>query len=92
MTVKYSFEDLEVWKKAVDFSKRVIDLTDQITTDRKHFRLVEQLESSAASIALNIAEGPEKCKAFPGLKSSQFFELQRERVDIPKKNLFNIYI
>ncbi len=57
MTIKYSFEDLEVWKKAVDFSKRVIDLTEQITTDRKHYRLIEQLESSAASIALNIAEG-----------------------------------
>ncbi len=57
MTIKYSFEDLEVWKKAVDFSKRVIDLAEQITADRKHYRLIEQLESSASSIALNIAEG-----------------------------------
>ncbi len=53
----FNFEELEVWKKAVDFAKSVIDLTEEINTDRRHYRLIEQLEASSTSIALNIAEG-----------------------------------
>jgi len=55
--VRFSFEDLEVWQKAVDFAKMVIDFTEKINTGRKHYRLIEQLESASTSIALNIAEG-----------------------------------
>jgi len=51
------FEDLEVWCKAVEFAKGVIELAESVETDRKHFRLIEQLEASSTSIALNIAEG-----------------------------------
>lgn len=35
----------------------VIEVIDEIETPRKHFRLIEQLESSSTSIPLNIAEG-----------------------------------
>ena len=55
--VKFSFEDLEVWQKAVDFADKVINISEEIQTDRKHFRLIEQLESASTSVALNIAEG-----------------------------------
>ncbi|MBI3753392.1 MAG: four helix bundle protein [Deltaproteobacteria bacterium] len=57
--VKFSFEDLEVWQKAVEFAKRVIDLIERVETEqgRKHYRLIEQLEACSTSIALNIAEG-----------------------------------
>jgi len=55
--VRFSFEDLEVWQKAVDFAKMIIDLSEQIETNRRHFRLIEQLEASSTSVALNIAEG-----------------------------------
>ena len=54
---QFSFEDLQVWKKAIDFARKVIDLSENIETDRKHYRLIEQLESSSASFAMNIAEG-----------------------------------
>jgi len=53
----FNFEDLEVWKRSVAFAKAVIDLAGVIETDRKHYRLIEQLESASTSIALNIAEG-----------------------------------
>jgi len=55
--VGFGFGNLEVWEKAVDFSKRAIDLVEKINTQRKHFRLMEQLRSAATSVALNIAEG-----------------------------------
>ena len=54
---KFGFEDLEVWQKSIEFAKIVIDITDKINTNRKHYRLIEQLEASSASIAMNIAEG-----------------------------------
>jgi len=53
----FSFEELDVWQKAVSFSNAVINLTEKIETDRKHYRLIEQLEACSTSIALNIAEG-----------------------------------
>jgi four helix bundle protein len=55
--IKFGFEDLEVWQKAVAFAKNVIDLTDRINTTNRHYRLIEQLEAASTSIALNIAEG-----------------------------------
>lgn len=35
----------------------VIEVSEKINTQRKHFRLIEQLEAASTSIALNIAEG-----------------------------------
>jgi len=54
---KYSFEDLEVWKKSVDYACKGIAVSNTVNTDRRHYRLIEQLESSAVSISSNIAEG-----------------------------------
>jgi four helix bundle protein len=53
----FSFQDLKVWEKAVLFAEKVIRTIDKLQTPRKHYRLIEQLESAATSIAMNIAEG-----------------------------------
>jgi len=53
----YSFENLDVWQKAIEFANEVINAVDKLNTNRKHFRLIEQLESAVTSIAMNIAEG-----------------------------------
>lgn len=53
----FAFEDLQVYQRALDFADSVIGLIDEIETPRKHYRLIEQLEASSTSIALNIAEG-----------------------------------
>jgi four helix bundle protein len=55
--MKFAYENLEVWNKAVDFAVEVINTVDNISTDRKHYRLLEQIEASSTSIAMNIAEG-----------------------------------
>ncbi len=55
--MKFAYEDLDVWSKAVDFAVSVIDLVDSLDTSRKHFRLLEQIEASSTSISTNIAEG-----------------------------------
>ena len=48
---RFDFEKLEVWQDAVDFSVEVILLLDTLQTDRKHYRLIEQMESAASSIS-----------------------------------------
>jgi len=55
--MKFAYEDLEVWDKAVEFAVTVINTVEEISTDRKHYRLLEQIESSSTSISMNIAEG-----------------------------------
>ena len=50
----FSFKDLVVWKKSMEFASNILNMTEGI---KGHFRLVEQLEACAASVAQNIAEG-----------------------------------
>lgn len=53
----FVFEELVVYQRALKFSVSIIHIIDEIDTPRKHYRLIEQLESSSTSVALNIAEG-----------------------------------
>ena len=39
--MKFGYEDLEVWKRAVDLVVKVIDTVENISTSRKHYRLLE---------------------------------------------------
>ena len=55
--MKFAYEKLEVWNKAIEFTVKVIDIVGDINTNRKHFRLLEQIEASSASVPMNIAEG-----------------------------------
>jgi four helix bundle protein len=57
MTPQIAYKDLQVWQKSIDLASTVIALVDNLNTDRKHFRLIEQLESAVTSIPMNIAEG-----------------------------------
>ncbi len=52
-----SYKDLVVWQRSMILANEVIDLVDHLETDRKHYRLIEQLESAVTSIPMNIAEG-----------------------------------
>ncbi len=54
---QFGYEDLKVWDRAVAFAVMVIDAAESIDSGRQHYRLLEQIESAAASIAMNIAEG-----------------------------------
>jgi four helix bundle protein len=53
----FAFEDLLVWQKSIDFAEAVIKTIDDFEAPRKHFRIIEQLESAAISVSSNIAEG-----------------------------------
>lgn len=55
--VKFSFEDLKVWEKAVESPDHATDVIDLLDSDRKHYSLLEQSEAAVASAPLNIGEG-----------------------------------
>ena len=52
-----AYKELKVWQKSMNFATHIIQIIDDLETDRKHFRLIEQLESASTSIPMNIAEG-----------------------------------
>jgi four helix bundle protein len=53
----FGFKELIIWRKSIDFAKHVIVVIDNINSDRKHYRILEQTEAAATSVAANIAEG-----------------------------------
>ncbi len=55
--MRFGYEDLDVWNKAVEFAVDVIELVENVSTSRKHYRLLEQVEASSASVSMNVAEG-----------------------------------
>jgi four helix bundle protein len=54
---KFGYEDLDVWQRSVNWAVMIVGLVDGLQTDRKHYRLIEQLESACTSVSMNIAEG-----------------------------------
>jgi len=46
---KLGYEDLEVWKRSIDWASEIVSLIENLDTNRKHFRLIEQLESACTS-------------------------------------------
>jgi four helix bundle protein len=53
---KFRFQDLEIWKLAVEIANILFDIADSLD-ERKFFRFAEQLRGAGISMPNNIAEG-----------------------------------
>lgn len=53
----YAYQRLDIWKKSVDLSIKVIQCIAEIAGDTDNQRLTEEIEMSAVNIATNIAKG-----------------------------------
>ena len=54
--VKFRFQDLEMWKMAIEIADELFDIADDL--EQKHlYRFAEQLRASGLSMSNNIAEG-----------------------------------
>ena len=53
----YAYQRLDIWKKAVDLSIKVIQCIAEVAGETENHRLAEELEMSAVNIATNIAKG-----------------------------------
>jgi len=54
-----SFEDLDVWKKAIELAEAVYHESGRWPVDER-YGIIQQIRRSAASVAANIAEGAER--------------------------------
>jgi four helix bundle protein len=75
----HKFEDLKIWKKAMDIPERSYKLTADFPNDEK-YNLTSQIRKSAVSIPSNIAEGAGRntngeFKQFLGIANGSSFEL-----------------
>ena len=52
----YKFENLEVWRRALDYADRIHEIAEQ-RPKHERYNLSDQMTRAANSIALNIAEG-----------------------------------
>ena len=55
--IEFGYEKLLVWQRAIEWADRVLSIAENIETERKHYRLIEQVEASCTSVPMNIAEG-----------------------------------
>src|SRR5438552_17649106 len=53
---QFRFQELEIWKRAAQFSPLLFQLADELDKQRL-FRFAEQLRAAVLSITNNIAEG-----------------------------------
>lgn len=54
---EFGYENLTVWQRSLEWTDHILTIAESIDTARSHFRLIEQIESSCASVPMNIAEG-----------------------------------
>ena len=66
------FENLQVYQKAVDFSERIVTLTESFP--RGYYFLTDQLNRASLSIVTNLAEGNGR---FTKLDRRNFFIIAR---------------
>lgn len=54
--MKFRFQDLQIWKFAIELSDELLDIADFLE-DKRLYRFADQLRGAAMSISNNIAEG-----------------------------------
>ena len=64
-TIK-SYEDLEVWKRGIEFALRTYDIVSHFPMEER-FELSSQMRRAAVSIPSNVAEGHARRKPKPYL-------------------------
>src|SRR3990167_4661609 len=72
---KFSFENLNVYQKALDYVDFVYEITAKFPSDER-FGLSSQFQRAAQSIALNIGEGSGGTKA----EFQQFVRISRRSI------------
>jgi len=52
----FRFQDLEIWKKAIEIGDKLLDIADELEM-KKLYRFAEQVRGASLSISNNISEG-----------------------------------
>ncbi|MEP5613066.1 MAG: four helix bundle protein [Cyclobacteriaceae bacterium] len=86
----HRYKDLEVWKKAMDLSYKIYELTKEFPSEEK-FGLISQMRRCAVSVPSNIAEGAGRntngeFKQFLGIAQGSAFELETQTLIANRMN------
>lgn len=90
----HKIENLKVWKKSIELSKQVYELTSELPSDEK-FGLISQMKRCSVSIASNIAEGAgrnsknEFCH-FLSVANGSAYELQTQLILCNELNFIKV--
>ena len=83
-TTRYDFQNLEVYKKAMDFVATIFELTENFP-QRLQYSLGDQLRRAALSICNNLAEGSQK--RGPAKRQFYSYALDSSRECVPMLKL-----
>jgi four helix bundle protein len=85
-TYSFRFQNLDIWKKAVEIGMELFDIADEL--DKRHlYRFAEQLRAAGLSMSNNIAEGS---GSYSKKEFSQFLNIAR-RSTFENANMVIIY-
>jgi four helix bundle protein len=90
---KFRFQDLEIWKEAIEIGIILFDIADKLE-EKKLFRFAEQLRSAGMSMSNNIAEGSgssskSEFKNFLNIAKRSTFENANILIILERKNLID---
>ena len=89
----FRFQDLEIWKKAVEIANKLFKLADDLEK-RRLYRFAEQVRGAGLSISNNIAEGAgsvsnKEFGQFLNIARRSTFENANMIIVFEKRNLIN---
>jgi four helix bundle protein len=89
--MKFRFQDLEIWKEAIELGDILFDIADSLE-QKKLFRFAEQLRAAGMSISNNIAEGSgssskQEFKSFLNIAKRSTFENANILIILSKRGL-----
>jgi len=92
--VRFRFQDLEIWKEAIDIGNSLFDIADMLE-EKKLYRFAEQLRASGMSMSNNIAEGAgsdsnAEFNNFLNIAKRSTFENANILIILNKRNLINV--
>jgi len=92
--VRFRFQDLEIWKEAIDIGNSLFDIADMLE-EKKLYRFSEQLRASGMSMSNNIAEGSgsdsnAEFNNFLNISKRSTFENANILIILNKRNLINV--
>ena len=83
----FRFENMDIWKEAIQISDSVIDYADK-AEEMRFFKFAEQLRAAGMSISNNIAEGS---GSFSDKEFTSFLNIARRSV-FECANILHIYL
>ena len=92
--MKHNFENLNIWKLALELANEVYNLTDQFPKNEE-FGLKSQLRRCSVSVASNIAEGSSRSSnkdfnRFLEISLGSLYELQTQIIISSNRNYFDL--